>query len=306
MLGNAMRPIRTIMLYIVGVFITAALLAPLIYLLVHSIPHAPPWLLGQPFSQYFTRIALVLAVLSLFPLAKHLGFTQLHQIGLLFSAGQLRFFFWGILGGVTSLSFITIVNVICGIRSLSPSITLPIIVTKTASTIASAITISLIEELIFRGLFFHAVKKAWNWIFAMVVSSIIFAALHYIDTKYNPSLIEWYTGIEALPKILSPLARPSVIVPGMLNLFLAGCILCYAVHHTKSLWFPIGIHAGWIIAIKLSPAFLPLAQPESAFWGSHRIVDGWFATLVLSGFSIAIVKAFRRQETKFPYLKLWG
>ena len=74
------------------------------------------------------------------------------------------------------------------------------------------------EELLFRG---YPFQKIWrsHRIAAVLVSSLVFAALHAGNNAF------------------SPLA--------MANLFFAGILLALAYARYERLWFPIGIHLGW-------------------------------------------------------------
>ena len=50
-----------------------------------------------------------------------------------------------------------------------------------------------------------------------------------------------------------------LLLAGFTTLFLIGCILADARLRTRSLWLPIGLHAGWIFA---SGAFIKIAHQE--------------------------------------------
>jgi membrane protease YdiL (CAAX protease family) len=44
--------------------------------------------------------------------------------------------------------------------------------------------------------------------------------------------------------------QPGLLLGGFATLLLAGLILGYARARTRSLWMPIGLHAGWIVGEK--------------------------------------------------------
>jgi hypothetical protein len=62
----------------------------------------------------------------------------------------------------------------------------------------------------------------------------------------------------------------------------SGMILGVCYQRTGSLFLPVGLHAGWIVGLKLG-GFMTRAAVDSpgAFWGSGRILDGWLAFLAL-------------------------
>ncbi|HEY9766296.1 MAG TPA: CPBP family intramembrane glutamic endopeptidase, partial [Chroococcales cyanobacterium] len=68
--------------------------------------------------------------------------------------------------------------------------------------------------------------------------------------KYRAILIS--AGIWGIAHFLHPgLSFPESLV-SMLGLWTAGILLGYAYTSTRSLWTPIGIHAGWIYFISVS------------------------------------------------------
>jgi len=66
-------------------------------------------------------------------------------------------------------------------------------------------------------------------------------------------------------------------VPGFLNLTLVGILLAVAFHRTGALYFPIGLHASWVVWIKL---YGYVSQPTAGAgtWGAARTswwTAGW-------------------------------
>ncbi|WP_420572311.1 CPBP family intramembrane glutamic endopeptidase [Kordia sp.] len=81
------------------------------------------------------------------------------------------------------------------------------------------ISVSLMEEILCRGYILNQLLETNNKYVALVISSIIFTALHSL----NPNM---------------------AFVP-VLNLFLAGILLGITYIYTKNLWFPIALHFSW-------------------------------------------------------------
>lgn len=75
------------------------------------------------------------------------------------------------------------------------------------------------EELMFRGYFFQTLMQAITFLPAAVAMSLLFGISH--------------------------LANPHVTLFAAVNVALAGLWLSFAYLKTRSLWFPIGIHASW-------------------------------------------------------------
>lgn len=81
------------------------------------------------------------------------------------------------------------------------------------------ISVSVLEEVLCRGYILGQLLQTSNKYTALVISSVIFTALHSL----NPN-------IGTIP---------------VLNLFLAGILLGITYIYTKNLWFPIALHFSW-------------------------------------------------------------
>ena len=72
-----------------------------------------------------------------------------------------------------------------------------------------------------------------------------------IAREYKPfaySRIHWGSGLEMTAAIFRKTAEPTRFFSEFLTLFAIGVILARARCATRSLWLPIGLHAGWIFA----------------------------------------------------------
>ena len=84
---------------------------------------------------------------------------------------------------------------------------------------------SIAEETVFRGMAVREIAVKWGWIYATIIGGIYFGLIHILSNIQNLSLFD------AIWIIIS-----AIIVSG---LFVALLI------RSKSLWLPIGFHAGW-------------------------------------------------------------
>ncbi len=143
----------------------------------------------------------------------------------------------------------------------------------------AAATVSLLEELLFRGAIFGELRKSLSWPAVLVVSNLLYAALHFIDRAAPTPSIDRASGLIPLASMLSSFGHPEKLMPGLMNLALAGAILGTAYQRTGALYLPIGLHAGWIFRIKSCGFFIKKHGLETHwFWGSHKLIDGWVAT----------------------------
>ncbi|WP_035899904.1 CPBP family intramembrane glutamic endopeptidase [Leeuwenhoekiella sp. MAR_2009_132] len=79
--------------------------------------------------------------------------------------------------------------------------------------------VAVAEEVVLRGYVLRNLMLSFNKYIALIVSSVLFAAMHGL----NPNLDDM----------------------AFINLFLAGVLLGISYVYTRNLWFPIGLHFSW-------------------------------------------------------------
>jgi membrane protease YdiL (CAAX protease family) len=143
--------------------------------------------------------------------------------------------------------------------------------------------VAVLEEILFRGAVFGALRKVFHWAFALVLSSMIYAIVHFMEPAKLIGTVTWLSGLELLPRMLGGFTNLHAIFPGFLNLTFAGILLGWAYQRTGDLYFSIGLHAGWIFWLK-SYGALTAEVPGATtwWWGTSRLIDGWFALPVLA------------------------
>lgn len=279
-----MRPLRALVIYIVAVFLGGALLAPPLYWLVQHFAHSFPKLAAAPFHRYVNRALLGIAIVGLWPLVKNLGFASPQEIGIVKPRSQLKKLGAGVLLGLVSLAVIGGLAFGLHARQLNAKVTGANLAHNLWSAVGTAIVVAVLEEILFRGALFGALRKAFHWIFALVFSSMVYAILHYFESADIAGPVTWLSGLRLLPLMLRNLGNLHAAIPGFFNLTLAGILLGWAYERTGNLYFSIGLHGGWIFWIKAYDAITRLTPGANAWWwGSGRmaIVNGWIALPVL-------------------------
>jgi membrane protease YdiL (CAAX protease family) len=274
------RPLRAILIFLAVVFLGGAVISPWIYQLVLAICGPDSYLGGHPFHRYYGRTVQVLAVLCLWPFLRALGLRSLAELGL----SRPR---WGRLAagfglGFASLAVVAMIGVAVGAMMLRGEVPAAKLSKMAALAAAGAALVAVLEELLFRGALFGGLRRAWSWPFALVVSSAVYALVHFMGKGDGDQVVKWYSGFEMLARLLGGFAHWREIVPGFFNLTLAGAILALAYHRTGNLHFSIGLHAGWIFWLKMCKATTYPAASRSWIWGTAKLVDGWLALLVLA------------------------
>ena len=280
--GAAMRPFRALGLYLLAVFLGGALFAPWLYWLVQLVASTFPHLANSPFHRFVNRSLLGVAVIGVWPLFRSLGADSWRAVGL---GRPSRC--WRQLGAGLGLGFISLAAVAAaalgsGARALSQNY--GHLGQKLLTAALSAGVVAVLEEVLFRGALFGALRKALGWVRALLLSSLIYALVHFMESAKFDGPVVWYSGLELLPRMLRGFGDWQAMLPGFLNLTLAGTLLALAYQRTGSLYFSIGLHAGWIFWLKSYGAFSrAVPQANVWLWGGAKLIDGWVATLILGG-----------------------
>ena len=301
-----MRPLRALLIYIIAVFIGGALLAPPLYWLVQSFAHTFPKLAGAPFPRYVHRSLLVIALIGLWPLVKSLELKSLRDVGFVRPRGQWKKLGAGFLLGLISLAIVAGIAFACHARQMNARYSGGEIAHKLIDAAATAVVVAIFEELLFRGALFGALRKVFHWIFAMVISSLIYAILHYFESGKSTDTVTWLSGLQLLPLMFRNLGDLHTIIPGVLNLTLAGMLLAWAYQRTGNLYFSIGLHMGWIFWVKAYAVVTQITPTaDKWWWGSGRmaIVNGWVALPVLVGTLLFFGWRTSNLERRTPNIK---
>jgi membrane protease YdiL (CAAX protease family) len=238
-----------LLLYLVGVLLAGALLAPpLFWVGQHLITHRVlPSLARFDFESYFHRALLVAALLWLWPLFRvlrvrswrDLGLDKNHRPGAELAAG---------------FAIAAIPLLCCGAVLLAfpfYSLRHPFLWGKMPAVLGAAVVVPLLEEVLFRGFILGLLLRSCSRWGALLLTSAIFSMVHFLKpprlTTPNDA-VNWSSGFVSLGHSFWQFGDPLLVAAGFLTLFAVGCILADARLLTRSLWLPIGLHAGWIFA----------------------------------------------------------
>lgn len=271
-----MRPIRALAIYFFVVFFGGALLAPWLWHLAQWFPFAK--IANAPFHRFLDRAFLILALAGIWPLLRALGAVSWREIGLVPPYAQMNRLFGGLLLGFLSLAVVAAIEIAAGRRVFIHDASPHQIVAAIFSACIAAAVVGILEEILFRGAIFGGLRRVLYWPFALVISSIIYALVHFLRRADLSGPVAWDSGLILLPRLFDLHA----FIPAFLGLFLAGVLLGLAYHRTGNLYFSIGLHGGWVFVLKLFGALTaPSPGGAIAFWGSSKMVDGWLSFLAL-------------------------
>lgn len=153
------------------------------------------------------------------------------------------------------------------------------------------VAVAMLEEWLFRGILLGLwlrFSKPWT---ACLGASCFFAFIHFLSPPegavFTNETSPW-AGYVILGKIGLHYMDPVFLLTEFSPLFLVGVILAWARIHTGALWLPIGLHAGWIAALK---TFSVLNRPVRDHWFNPWLLGDSLRSGLLPLASILIVAA---------------
>ena len=118
--------------------------------------------------------------------------------------------------------------------------------------LVAGLLVGLIEETIFRGALFGGLRKQTNASVALVATSVLYAAVHFLKYRAVPADVEigWLTGIEIFPAALFRFSNP-VTIDSFLTLLILGFLFAFIRIRSNSIIPCIGLHAGIVASLKV-------------------------------------------------------
>lgn len=215
-----------------------------------------PALAKFEFEAFFHRALLLGAILFLWPFLRGLRIKSPRDLGLERNPRWTRDMTMGFLVSAVPVVCCGVVLVVLGNYTIRANVAW----TALAVAALSAVVVPFIEEALFRGLFLGVLLRGNRPSTAARLSAGIFSIVHFLKAPdQTTTSVGWTSGFSSLAHSLDQFADPMLVLAGFTTLFLIGTILAHARLQTRSLWLPIGLHAGWIFA---NTAFNKIAHRE--------------------------------------------
>jgi membrane protease YdiL (CAAX protease family) len=244
--------------YFAATILFGAVAAPILFWAAQSLAaHGIfPALAAFDFEAFFHRALMLGALLFLWPFLRWLGIKSPRDLGLARNPRWLRDLILGFLISALPVLCCEIFLVWRDLYTLRAEWEW----TAVGQVMLTASIVPVIEEALFRGLFLGVLLRSSRPWIATGLSAGIFSIVHFLkapdETTMSP---RWTSGFVSLSHSFDQFAEPLLLLAGFTTLFVIGIILAHARVRTRSLWMPIGLHAGWILG---SGVFNKIAHRE--------------------------------------------
>jgi uncharacterized protein len=153
----------------------------------------------------------------------------------------------------------------------------------------AAVIIAIIEEGFFRAFLMVGMEGDFGKTPALLLSSAIYAVAHLVraPAKFYVTGFHPLAGFETLGMSLAHAANFGATLPTFVGLFLLGIVLGEAFLETGTAYFPIGLHAGFVLGSKLWPRMTSAGVTLPGWlrgYGSQPLISGvaaWLLALAL-------------------------
>ena len=281
------------LVYLLATVLLGALLAPPLF-------WAAQWLIGHgwltflsrfDFETFFHRALLVAAAVLLWPLARSLSVRSRADLEIERNPCWRRDLLVGFICSAAPLlccGAILLATPIYSIRNI-------IDWAGVGKAVAAAAVVPLIEETFFRGLILGLLLKTGRRYLAMFATSALYSIVHFLKAPdHTSTVVTWTSGLNSIAHAFVQFTDPILVAAGFTTLFLIGWILADARLQTRSLWLPIGLHAGWILT---AGAFNKISRHDTIIlpWLGKNLLVG-IVPLAVAGITWLIVRAWLRRR----------
>jgi membrane protease YdiL (CAAX protease family) len=286
------------LIYVLATFVLTALTSYPVFLCLEALG-----LRDMPFDEMVMRLLRLYGLLGLWPLLSGFGINSRSGWG--YGPGRSgRGFIHGLLLGavigIASMALVVLVLLVFDIRVARPGIALspPLIVVLVLQSAFAGFLVGFIEETWFRGALQTSVAYVSNSAVAIVLISLVYGAMHFVSSDINipADEVRWLSGTAVLFTSLHGFRDPAFI-DSLFALVAGGLLLGLVRYRTGRIAECIGIHAGWVMVVKiLRQTTYPNSEASWSFMiGDYDGVIGLLAGLWFSSLAIAYYLRFGRR-----------
>jgi membrane protease YdiL (CAAX protease family) len=285
-----------ILVYLLATLLVGALAAPWLY---WAGQHASGirvlrFLEETDFQRFFNRSILIAAFALLYPMLRWIGLQRFQSLGLIRNRERLQHLFGGFFLSVGLMSALGAGLVGFGvfeIKEIIPWGRLP-------GILLTSVVVATLEESLFRGGILGLARQSFSPISSALFTSALFAVVHFLKPAEDKIQdVRWYSGFEILPHAFHQFAEPILVLGLFTTLAILGLLLAHATLCTRSLWLPIGIHAGLIFG-KMGFGKLSKRVQDLMPWFGADLTIGFGSVLIMLFLWLLVWILFLRGHTR--------
>jgi len=146
------------------------------------------------------------------------------------------------------------------------------------SGLIAGVLVGIIEETFFRGAMFQAIRRQSSALSTMTLTSLLYAAVHFIKPHSFDGQVDWFSGLHILSGAFWKFGEWATL-DSFVALFAVGMFLSLVREHTGNIAYCIGLHAGWVLIIKCTKKFTynNHASEWAFLTGNYDGVTGYLA-----------------------------
>ena len=286
------------LIYILAIFVLTAITSYPTFLGLEALG-----LRDMPFDEMVMRLLKLYGLLGLWPLLAGFGLNTRAGWGYGQGRDGRGFFNALLLGaaiGIATMALIVVVLVAFDIRVARPGVIFdPLVLAGVLlKSVFAGLMVGFIEETWFRGALQTSIAYVSNSAFAIVLISFVYGAMHFVSADLNipADEVRWLSGTAVLFTSLHGFRDPA-FYDSLFALVAGGLLLGLIRYRTGRIAECIGIHAGWVMVVKmLRHTTYPNAEASWSFMiGSYDGVIGILAGLWFSSLAIVYYVRYGRR-----------
>jgi uncharacterized protein len=269
----------------------------------------PAWLLLHPhfdfpFHRIGERIGMLALVIGFILVARRVGLSDKRSVG--YDLRRPLFIREMLIGlGLGVVGMMAIVGIMTALGLLDWTEASAVTGGKLAKIIlnrlASGLAVGFIEETMLRGVMFAAIQRESGARTAILLTSIIYAAVHFLASYHiAPDQVTSSSGLDLLAGLLHWFSTPLAIADAFICLFAVGMVLAMIRAKTGNIAAGVGLHAGWVwVMLAAHELTKPVrGQPLSFLLSQFDGFVGWlvFGWTVLMG--VFLVRFYSKRSAQ--------
>ncbi len=313
---KAGRSLTNFVVIVAGIVAGTAILAPLVMPVVDFLLPLVPGMYevldankypgGYDYARVWRTVNQIVIMVFLLACMRRMRFTSLASVGFRTNARWKTLlsqgFFWGLIGYLLVIG----IALVLGVRSIEIRTPWWRWIKEPVEFMMSGVAAGVVEELIFRGIFFQVLAR---WITAtgsMLLTSILYGSFHLLVDARVPvkiGAIDWSVGLRGFQEHFWVLVYPREgFFPAFFGLFLMSVVLTYTFMWTESLYFPIGLHAAWVFIDKADNLFLNGGGLRQWLFGGEGLGPAMFAWTAMAAFLLYVALRYRSERLRSALL----